>query len=124
MANPIELDLIRVAAQEPDDLDSRPPAPRDQETLALSDHLPITSVLAVLVNLEQALIKANERNTVWEQIQVHHFLGRIHFEHKKYDLAKTHLEQSVRIGRAADNKIYDAQATDVLEQIAEIQDAD
>ena len=77
-----------------------------------------------LADLEQALITANERNTVWEQIQVHHFLGRIHFEHKKYDLAKTHLEQSVRIGRAADNKIYDAQATDVLEQIAEIQDAD
>ncbi len=77
-----------------------------------------------LSDLEQALIKANERNTVWEQIQVHHFLGRIHFERKKYDLAKTHLEQTVRIGRAADNMIYDAQANDVLEQIAEIQDAD
>jgi tetratricopeptide (TPR) repeat protein len=76
-----------------------------------------------LSDLEQALVKANERNTVWEQIQVHYFIGRIHFEHKHYDMAKTHMEQSVRIGRDADNKIYDAQANDVLEQIAEIQDA-
>jgi tetratricopeptide (TPR) repeat protein len=73
-----------------------------------------------LAQLEHALTLANERNTVWEQVQVHYFLGRIHFERKRYDKAREHLEQSVRIGRAADNRIYDAPASDLLEQIAEL----
>ncbi|MDD5306651.1 MAG: protein kinase [Deltaproteobacteria bacterium] len=72
-----------------------------------------------LSQLEKALSLANERNTVWDQIQVHYFLGRIHFERKQYAEARTHLEHSIRIGRAADNKIYDAQAVDLLEQIDE-----
>ncbi|MCK9461961.1 MAG: protein kinase [Proteobacteria bacterium] len=76
-----------------------------------------------LTQLEHALTVANERNTVWEQVQVHYFLGRIHFERKKYDLAKEHLDLSVRIGRAADNRIYDAPASDLLEQIAELGEA-
>jgi len=74
-----------------------------------------------LAQLEEALAQANERNTVWEQVQVHYFLGRIHFERKSYDQATSHLEQAIRIGRAADNKIYDAQAVDLLEQIKEVE---
>jgi eukaryotic-like serine/threonine-protein kinase len=73
-----------------------------------------------LSQLERALTLANQRNTVWEQVQVHYFLGRIHFERKQYAKAKEHLELSVRIGRAADNKIYDAPASDLLEQVAEV----
>ncbi|MCP4674778.1 MAG: protein kinase [Deltaproteobacteria bacterium] len=72
-----------------------------------------------LAKLEKALTIANERNTVWEQVQVHYFLGRIHFERKQYDSAKTHLEQTIRIGRAAENKVYDAPAMDLLTQINE-----
>ncbi|MDJ0764804.1 MAG: protein kinase [Myxococcota bacterium] len=75
-----------------------------------------------LAQLEKALDVANERNTVWEQIQVHFFLGRIHFERKHSDLAKSHLEQSIRIGQAADNKIYEAPAMDLLDQIRETED--
>lgn len=73
-----------------------------------------------LQQLEEALVKANERNTVWEQVQVHYFLGRIYFERKKFDTAREHLEQSLRIGRAADNKIYEAQVADLLEQVDEM----
>ncbi len=73
-----------------------------------------------LAQLEKALATANEQNAVWEQIQVYYFLGRIHFERKQYDLAKPNLEQSVKIGRATNNRIYEAQAQDVLEQIKEI----
>ncbi len=72
-----------------------------------------------LAQLEKALDLANERNSVWEQIQVHYFLGRIHFERKQLDLAKKHLDQSIRIGRATDNKICEAPALDILEQIDE-----
>jgi serine/threonine protein kinase/predicted ATPase len=75
-----------------------------------------------LAQLEEALTEANERNTIWEQVQVHYFLGRIHFERKNYDRAMSHLEQSIRIGRAADNKIYDAQAVDLIEQIKEAEE--
>jgi tetratricopeptide (TPR) repeat protein len=73
-----------------------------------------------LTQLEHALTIANERNTVWEQVQVHYFLGRIHFERRQYAKAREHLELVVRIGRAADNKIYDAPASDLLEQLAEV----
>ena len=75
-----------------------------------------------LRQLEEALAVANERNTVWEQVQVHYFLGRIHFERKSYAAARDHLEQSLRIGRAAENRIYEAQVNDILEQLEE-QDA-
>ncbi len=74
-----------------------------------------------LVKLEKALTIANERNTIWEQVQVHYFLGRIHFERRQYAQAKSHLEQTIRIGRAADNKVYDAPAMDLLAQIKEIE---
>ncbi|MCP4603556.1 MAG: protein kinase [Proteobacteria bacterium] len=77
-----------------------------------------------LAKLEMALAIANERNTVWEQIQIHYFLGRIHFERKQHSLAKTHLKQTIRIGRAADNKIYDSPAEDLLAQIVELEDTD
>jgi serine/threonine protein kinase/predicted ATPase len=71
--------------------------------------------------LKKALEVASERNTVWEQLQVHYFLGRIYFERDEFLDARKHLEQSIRIGRAADNKIYDAQAVDLLEQICELE---
>jgi tetratricopeptide (TPR) repeat protein len=74
-----------------------------------------------LTKLEKALARAMERNTVWEQVQVHYFLGRIHFERNQYDVARSHLEQTIRIGRAADNRVYDAPATDLLTQIKEIE---
>jgi len=77
-----------------------------------------------LMKLEKALALANARNTVWEQVQVHYFLGRIHFERKQLDLAKSHLEQTLRIGRAAENRIYDAQSVDLLAQIAELENED
>jgi tetratricopeptide (TPR) repeat protein/tRNA A-37 threonylcarbamoyl transferase component Bud32 len=73
-----------------------------------------------LAQLEQALEQADERNTVWEQVQVHYFLGRIHFERRQYPKAREHLEQSLRIGRAAENRIYEPQAQDLLEQLDEI----
>jgi tetratricopeptide (TPR) repeat protein/tRNA A-37 threonylcarbamoyl transferase component Bud32 len=73
-----------------------------------------------LAQLEAALEQANERNTVWEQVQVHYFLGRIHFERKQYPKAREHLEQSLRIGRAAENRIYESQAVDLLEQLDEL----
>lgn len=74
-----------------------------------------------LLKLEKALALANARNTVWEQVQVHYFLGRIHFERKQLDMANSHLEQALRIGRAAENRVYDAQAVDLLAQIAELE---
>jgi serine/threonine protein kinase/predicted ATPase len=73
-----------------------------------------------LTQLKKALEVASERNTVWEQIQVHFFLGRIFFEREDYVTARKHLEQSIRIGRAAENKVYDARAVDLLEQLAEL----
>jgi serine/threonine protein kinase/predicted ATPase len=72
-----------------------------------------------LTEMENALMIANECNSVWEQIQVHYFLGSIYFERKKLDKAETHIEQSLRIGRAADNKVYETPAMDLLEQIRE-----
>jgi eukaryotic-like serine/threonine-protein kinase len=75
-----------------------------------------------IARLEKALERANESNTVWEQLQVHFFLGKIHFEKKQYKPAKEHLEHSRRIGRAANNKIYDTQAIDLLAQINEFED--
>ncbi|MFO8071694.1 MAG: protein kinase [Polyangia bacterium] len=72
-----------------------------------------------LEQLERALELATERNTIWEQVQVHYFLGRIHFERGHREKAETHLDQSLRIGRAADNRIYESQVLDLLDQIAD-----
>ncbi len=75
-----------------------------------------------LAQLEKALYLANERNTIWEQVQVHYFLGRIYFERNQFTTAQRHLEQSLRIGRAADNRIYESQVLDLLKQIEELAD--
>ena len=75
--------------------------------------------IALVEAVRLALARAMERNTVWEQVQVHYFLGRIHFERSQYDVARSHLEQTIRIGRAADNRVYDAPAADLLAQMAD-----
>jgi serine/threonine protein kinase/tetratricopeptide (TPR) repeat protein len=72
-----------------------------------------------LQKLKNSLDLANKRDNIWEQLQVHYFLGKIYFEQKQYDHAVSHLRQAVRIGRTANNIRYEAKTMDLLEQIKE-----
>ena len=67
--------------------------------------------------LKKSLELANKRDNIWEQLQVHYFLGKVYFERRQYEYAVSHLRQVIRIGRTADNIRYEAETMELLDQI-------
>jgi tetratricopeptide (TPR) repeat protein len=72
---------------------------------------------SVVEQIEQAFEAANKRGTVWEQLHILYYLGRAHMNSKNYTSAKECLEKLIGFGGVVENRVYDAQAAELLSQI-------